>query len=69
MAKRVTAGNFYVVAHCNLFDILGGMQVGEIVQVVNPPGGRTKGSLRHVMREDGQVTFFNIENLEPYRAQ
>jgi len=69
MAKRVQVGKFYKVTHRNLFDVIGGiLNVGDIVQVVNPIGGRTSGRLRHVMNDRGEVTFCNIENLEPYRV-
>jgi hypothetical protein len=66
MAKRVKAGNFYRVSGMGLFEIIGGvLRDGEIVQVVNPPGGRNSGYLRHVMNEQGEVTFCNIHFLEP----
>ena len=66
MAKRVKVGKFYKVTHRDLFDVLGGiLNVGDIVQIVNPIGGRTRGMLRHVINKKGEITFCNIENLEP----
>jgi hypothetical protein len=66
MVKSVRAGKFYRIMDTGLFEVIGGiLQPGEIVQVVNPPGGRNSGYLRHVMNEQGEVTFCNIHFLEP----
>lgn len=66
MAKSVKAGKFYRITGRGLFEVIAGiLQPGEIVQVVNPPGGRNSGYLRHVMNEQGEVTFCNIHFLEP----
>jgi len=74
MATRVRVGKFYRVTDRNLFDILAPgsiLNVGDIVQVVNPPGIRMSGSkrwgkkLRHVMNKDKEITFCSVENLEP----
>jgi hypothetical protein len=65
MAKSVRAGSFYRITGRGLFDMIGGiLHVGDIVQVVNPMGGRTRGPLRHVMNERGAVTLCNIHFLE-----
>ena len=69
MAKRVKAGSFYRFTGHGLFEsILGDLRDGDIVQVVNLPQGRNRGWLRHVMRQDGYITFCNINLLEPVRA-
>ena len=68
MAKRVRRGSLYTITDLSVFEWLDGFQPGDLVQVVNPPGGRTGGQLRHVMRQDGYITFCNINLLEPYRA-
>jgi hypothetical protein len=66
MAKRVKAGKHYRFTGHGLFEsILGDLRDGDIVQVVNLPHGRNRGWLRHVMREDGYITFCNINLLEP----
>lgn len=66
MAKRVKAGKHYRFTGHGLFEsILGDLREGDIVQVVNLPQGRNRGWLRHVMREDGYITFCNINLLEP----
>ena len=66
MAKRVKAGSFYRFTGQGLFEsILGDLRDGDIVQVVNLPQGRNRGWLRHVMRQDGYITFCNINLLEP----
>jgi len=66
MAKRVTAGKHYKFTGHGLFEsILGDLRDGDIVQVVNLPHGRNSGSLRHVKRADGYITFCNIHLLEP----
>ena len=66
MAKRVKAGKHYRFTGHGLFEsILGDLRDGDIVQVVNLPQGRNRGWLRHVMREDGYITFCNINLLEP----
>ena len=66
MAKRVKAGKFYRFTGHGLFEsILGDLRDGDIVQVVNLPQGRNSGWLRHVMRQDGYITFCNIHLLEP----
>ena len=66
MAKRVKAGKHYRFTGHGLFEsILGDLREGDIVQVVNIPHGRNRGWLRHVMREDGYITFCNINLLEP----
>ena len=67
MAKRVQVGGFYRVTGRGLFEIISGiLRDGDIVRVVNPPGGRKGGRLRHVMNEAGEVTFCDISFLEPY---
>jgi hypothetical protein len=66
MAKRVKAGKHYRFTGHGLFEsILGDLRDGDIVEVVNLPHGRNRGWLRHVMREDGYITFCNINLLEP----
>ena len=66
MAKRVTAGKHYKFTGHGLFEsILGDLRDGDIVEVVNLPHGRNHGTLRHVKREDGYITFCNIHLLEP----
>ena len=66
MAKRVKAGKHYRFTGHGLFEsILGDLRDGDVVQVVNLPHGRNRGWLRHVMREDGYITFCNINLLEP----
>ena len=66
MAKRVKAGSCYRFTGHGLFEsILGDLRDGDIVQVVNLPQGRNRGWLRHVMRQDGYITFCNINLLEP----
>ena len=66
MAKRVRAGSFYRVTGRGLFEIISGvLRDGDVVQVVNPPGGRKGGRLRHVMNDAGEVTFCDISFLEP----
>ena len=53
----------------SVFEWIDGFQPGDVVQVVNPPGGRTGGQLRHVCRlTDKHIGFCNIQYLEPYRA-
>ena len=73
MVKRVQVGGFYRVKIRGLFEVDrraarhdGILQDGDIVRVVNPPGGRKSGRLRHVMNEAGEVTFCDIAFLEPY---
>ena len=68
--RSVKVGKFYKVTGRGLFDIIGGiLNVGDVVQVVNPPGGRTGGPLRHVMNAKGEITFCNICFLEPYKGK
>jgi hypothetical protein len=68
--RSVKVGKFYKVTGRGLFDIIGGiLNVGDVVQVVNPPGGRTGGQLRHVMNAKGEITFCNICFLEPYKGK
>ena len=69
MAARVRLGSLYRVTDISVFEWLDGFQPGDIVQVVNPPGGRTSGYLRHVKLMDGSgyIGFMNIECLEPHR--
>jgi hypothetical protein len=59
MATSVRAGQLYRVTRVG-----GPLRVGDIVQIVNPPGGRRGGPLRHVMTERGEVTFCNTCFLE-----
>ena len=67
MAKRVKVGGFYRVTGRGLFEVISGiLQDGDIVRVVNPPGGRKSGRLRHVMNDAGEVTFCDIAFLEPF---
>ena len=68
--RSVKVGKFYKVTGRGLFDIIGGiLNVGDVVQVVNPYGGRKSGQLRHVMNAKGEVTFCNICFLEPYKGK
>ena len=65
MVKSVKAGQLYRYTGHGLFEsILGDLRDGDIVQVVNPSNGRNRGWLRHVMRQDGYITFCNIHFLE-----
>ena len=69
MAKRVRRGSLYKITDLSVFEWLDGFQPGDVVQVVNPPGGRTGGQLRHVCRlTDQHIGFCNIQYLEPYGA-
>ena len=69
MGKQVRAGKTYVYSGHGIFEsIFADLRDGDIVQVVNPPGGRNRGYLRHVMRMDGYVTLCNIHFLKPLRA-
>lgn len=66
MAKSVRVGKFYKVTGRSLFSVIAGiLRDGDIVQVVNPPGGRTGGRLRHVMTSRGEITFCDVHFLEP----
>lgn len=68
--RSVKVGKFYKVTGRGLFEIISGiLRDGDIVQVVNPPGGRTGGRLRHVMNDAGAVTFCDISFLEPYKGK
>lgn len=68
MAKRVRLGSLYTITDCGLFEWLDGFRPGDIVQVVNPPGGRTSGQLRHVQRMSDQfIGFCNIAYLQPVK--
>ncbi len=65
--RSVKVGKFYKVTGRGLFEVIAGiLRDGDIVQVVNPPGGRTGGRLRHVINDAGEVTFCDIAFLEPY---
>ena len=65
MVKSVKAGQLYRITGRGLFDMIGGiLRVGDIVQVVNPTGGRKRGTMRHVMNTLGEVTLCNIHFLE-----
>jgi hypothetical protein len=67
MPKQVRAGKTYVYSGKGLFEsIFADLRDGDIVQVVNPPGGRNSGYLRHVQRQDGYVTLCNIHFLTPH---
>ena len=68
--RSVKVGKFYKVTGRGLFEVIGGLlRDGDVVQVVNPPGGRKGGQLRHVMNAKGEVTFCNICFLEPYKGK
>jgi hypothetical protein len=61
MATSVRVGQLYRVTR----DSIGGpLRVGDIVQIVNPPGGFRGGPLRHVMTERGEVALCNTRFLE-----
>lgn len=67
MGKQVKAGKTYVYSGHGLFEsIFADLRDGDIVQVVNPPGGRNSGYLRHVQRQDGYITLCNIHFLTPH---
>ena len=68
--RSVKVGKFYKVTGRGLFEVIGGLlRDGDVVQVVNPPGGRTGGRLRHVITPSGQITFCNICFLAPYKGK
>jgi hypothetical protein len=68
--RSVKAGKLYKITGRGLFETIGGiLKVGDVVQVVNPPGGRTGGRLRHVLTTSGQITFCDICFLEPYKGK
>jgi hypothetical protein len=65
MATSIRAGQLYRITGRGLFDMIGGiLHVGDIVQVVNPTGGRTRGTYRHVMNTQGEVALCNTHFLE-----
>ena len=67
MPKQVKAGKTYVYSGKGLFEsIFADLRDGDIVQVVNSPGGRNSGYLRHVQRQDGYITLCNIHFLTPH---
>jgi hypothetical protein len=60
MAKIVRKGNWYRYRPGWVADAPAD---GKLVQVVNVPGGLTRGCLRHVQSVDGQVWLVQTANL------
>ena len=62
MAKSVRVGAVYRWVGWNPLNH--GLKEGQLLRVVNIPGGSYRGVFRHVLDAEGQTHFVHIRNLE-----